>query len=421
MEICEYVQLNERNPNMIHKADVRRVATKEFSQTEEKTQKSQVIPPKSIPATVQTQTQRNQKIQKVQDELDKVILTREELDDIKKTLEKILDASADDLSFFSRAAKIWGKLSLWKKIVAGIAFIIPLFAVGIIEHLLIFLGLSLATLFLYTSGSLLMDDHDNKKKAHITRLKAVVLNLTHTLGQIALSLDKLRSQLTVEIEKLSSYMDELQGQIQILTKQTEKLGFSVKEHEMLLKTNKAELDKIHRDFEEAQSRLSQKIQALEKIKTEMGAEIAKGKSISDSLKGTVLTLTNVISLDKEQKRAFEEKLNKFLENREASFHLIAERICVAEEQLAVVSKELELSNRRYQTLLDRGEVQVTRLEQLHTPEKKMIRKTPLQKSNPSPLQNIGFYGSTEKPTDAPLPNPTMQQTMEFWTEEKRCA
>lgn len=363
----------------------------------------------------------NKKSKKIKEELNQVLLTQKELDQIKENLTRMIDAMAHNPSFLSRAAAYWGELPLWQKIVTGVVLIVPTFVISLVAHIVVIFALSIFTLFTYTASSILLDNHHQLNIDRTEHLKAGITSLADTLGLIILSLDKIREQLAAEIEqfqkeneKLGLNVEELNAQIQELTQQskqlketeqglrqtnneleklTESLKGSIKEHSDLLESNKEQLKQVQLNYEKAQSDLSKKIAELNQVKLGMSKEIERVKGIAATLEGTVQTLSASLLLDETQQQAFREKLESFLNNKETSFHQIAERICEAERQLTIVKEQYEHLNEQYQQLLNRGEAQIGRLEKLQSVPAKSRPAT----GQVTLLKNIGIYADKSSP------------------------
>ncbi|BCA94836.1 membrane protein [Legionella antarctica] len=371
-----------------------------------------------IPETIQQDeaTELNPKdikSKKIKENLEQVLLSQKELDQIKENLNRMIEAMAHNPSFLSRAAAYWGELPLWQKIVAGIVLVVPTFVISLVAHIAVIFTFSLFTLFTYTASSILLDNHHHLNIDRTEHLKAGINSLADTLGLIILSLDKIREQLAVEIEhfqkeneKLDLNIDELKAQIQELSEQsmlfeeterglretngdlvtlTESLKDSVKEHTRLLENCKEQLRQMQQNYEKAQFNLTEKVAELNQVKLGMSEEIERVKGIAGTLQGTVQTLSTTLLLDETQQQAFKEKLESFINNKETSFHQIAERICEAERQLAIVKEEYERLNEQYQQLLERGKTQIDRLEQLHSVQAKSPPTT-------RPTTNLNTFG-----------------------------
>ena len=370
----------------------------------------------------------NEKSKKIKENLEQVLLTQQELDQIKENLARMIDAMAHNPSFLSRAAAYWGELPLWQKIVAGIVLVVPTFVISLVAHILVIFALSIFTLFTYTASSLLLDNHHQLNIDRTEHLKAGINSLADALGLVILSLDKIREQLATgveqfqkENEKFALNIDELNAQIQEFTQQTqrikereqalshtnkdleklnESLQSSVKEHKELLESSKEQFNQVRLGYEKFQSDLTKKITKMKEINLELNKEIKRVQSIAATLEGTVQTLSAALLLDEEQQRAFTEKLESFLKNKEASFHQIAERICEAEHQLVIVKEQYEHLNEQYQQLLNRGEAQIGRLEKLRSepPQSRKVASSPV-----TVLRNVGICADKHAPAEKDTP------------------
>lgn len=371
------------------------------------------------------------KSHKNKEHLDQVLLTQKELDQIKTNLNKMIDAMAFNPSLFSRAARYWGELPLWQKIIAGGILIVPLFTIAILVQVAVLFAISIFTLITYTAGSILLDNHHRNNINSTENLKTGIAGLADALGKVILSLDALREQLGVQIEQfqqenqqLSENVSNLNDEIQSLNEQSEllkstekalratqidleqtagTLKISLEEQTQLQTRTQAELDQVKLGFEKNQKDLAEKISEFGAVKTQMSSEIEKGRLVVETLKGALESLSKTLLQDKKQQQAFKEKLDVFLSNEEASFHLIAERIGKAERQLVLVTAELtqtkdqlDANVKRYEQLLNREEQHIIRFEK--------IEPSPTQKPKASKgqaLTEVGIFAVDERANRAP--------------------
>lgn len=327
-----------------------------------------------------------------QDNLKQIANSQEQLSQIKKSLGVIIDTMEQNESFFSRAANFWGKLPLWQKILGGIALTVPTLAAGLAAHIGILLAISGVTVIAYTASGIVLDDHHSCNKNIADRLKQGIFSLADILEITIAALEKVRQNLAIEIEKfriqnekLTNTIGELGGQVESLTNQVEifiateqllrtskeeleatnqNLKQTVAENNDLLRANQQELTQVKQDYEKSRIQLSEKVTELAEVRVSMGLEVEKAKKVAATLQGTVQTLSSTVIEDSSHRKAFQEKLEHFLVDSEASFDKVADRICEAERELAAVKEELQHSNERYQSLLERQEKQVDRLEKL---------------------------------------------------------
>lgn len=131
-----------------------------------------------------------------------------------------------------------------------------------------------------------------------------------------------------------------------------------------LENTQRQLEQVAQAYKENQNQLFDKIKELDNVKEKMGKEVEQARAVGLVLSGTVETFSNMVIQDKEQRAAFQKRLEEFLTNKEKSFVEVADRIYDAERKLSIVTKQLEESNQRYRKLLDRQEQQIIRLEQI---------------------------------------------------------
>lgn len=322
-----------------------------------------------------------------------IALTQTQLDKIKNDLNLMIDAMANNPSLISRAADFWGHLSVWKKIIAGIALILPTLLVGILAQIAIFLVISIFTLIAFSASSFVLSDHLKHNTATTDGLKDGISNLAEVLGTVIRTLDLLRQKLARSIEEfekeneiLQASITELNDEILNLTTQTQQLQDTeqqlaqtneklkqtctqftqtIDEQAELIKANQRQIEQTHQAYEASQIQLSEKIIEFNTVKVEMGLENEKTKKIAMTLQAAVEALSGTVITDGENQIAFKDKLDQFLTNKEASFDQVAIRLSEAERELFIVKEELKQSNERYKELLDRGSKQITRLESLH--------------------------------------------------------
>lgn len=360
----------------------------------------------------------------VNETLEQVLFTQKELDEIKENLNKMIDAMAHNPSIISRAATYWGELPLWQKIVAGVVLTVPAFVFAIVAQIAVLLSLSIFALVIYTAGSILLDEHHNHTVSSTENLKECISSLATTLGTVILALDTLRQQLAgqieqlqIENEQLGNHVEELGDQIKDLVQQvdllkaTEKalrktqteleqlsqsLQTTVEEHTELLLQNEEQLAEVTQNYEKAEIKLSVKIAELDQVKIDLGEQIKQGQVIANTMSAASVELLGVLSQDKEMQKAYLEKLEVFLNDKETSFHLVATRICEAEKQLAVLKDEYQRLNQKHELLLQRSETQIDRLSQIPSPMAQTSETTPAKA-----LQKFGLYSVDTKQTVPP--------------------
>lgn len=368
--------------------------------------------------------------------LKKITSVKEDLLKVKGTLVGIVDTMADDPSMITRWSKSWGELPLWQKIIGGVALSGPAVAAGLFAHVAALMVIGGVTGVAYTASGIILDDHHVHNVNIAQRLKQGVSDLADLLMLTINALEKIASDLRVEIEKfaientkLADSVTELQSEVESLSNQVElfiktqdllretrndlektaeSLKTSVVEQTDLLNKNQLMLEQVKVDYEKNEKQLSAKIAELLSVRKAMDLEVERAKLVANTLEGTVLSLTGTVIKDGEQRVQFQENLDKFLKDKEGGFDKVATRICAAEAELEQVKNQLSDSTQRYKELLDRQEEQVTRLEQLDKElgteniPPKSNRKNTATSTNTKGLHQNGFY-TPNKCHTAPIP------------------
>ena len=188
------------------------------------------------------------------------------------------------------------------------------------------------------------------------------------------ALDKIREQLAVEVDDFKQEnqkfrqenamfgenISKFHAEIEVLNLQINQLTQS----NTALSATQEKLTLLTKNYEELNGTLFEKVAKFAGIKSSMSLEIENLKRVGGVLQSTVLTLSETVLADDDQRSLFRAKLEAFLSNSLASFDQVAERICKAERELAIAQIALDLSNKRYEGLIDRHTEQVDKLEKM---------------------------------------------------------
>ncbi|KTD82558.1 LegC2/C7 family Dot/Icm T4SS effector [Legionella waltersii] len=368
-----------------------------------------------------------QKTKNDKDRFEKIVTTQNKIQKIKADLSQLIQAMNHNPSLLSRAAIFWNKIPLWQKITAGAVLTVPLLMIGLMANLAALITLSIITAIVYTASSILLDNHQSQNTDNTEHLNAGILSLVELLDTVISTLELLREQLAIEIDafqkendRLTENIDHFCEQIRTLKSQiselsdTEKalrttqieleltaktLKGSIEEQSQVLENTQKELEQVVQDYKDNQNQLSDKIKEMDDIKEKMGKEVEQARAVGLVLSGTVETFSNMVIQDKEQRAAFQKRLEDFLNNKEKSFVEVADRICEAEHKLSVVTKQLEESNQRYRRLLDRQEQQIIRLEQIDAEQSDEVQDS---FDGVKPSIN-GFYAIKKEPPFLSVP------------------
>ncbi|WP_131795584.1 LegC2/C7 family Dot/Icm T4SS effector [Fluoribacter gormanii] len=371
-----------------------------------------------------------------QDKLEKITITKEIFEEIRKSLQDTVKSMEKNPSIFSRAAEYWGELPLWQKIIGGVALTVPTLIIGIAAHIGFLLALCGVTAVTYAAGGVILDDHHKCSTSAVESLQKGILGLADLLELTINALDIIRKQLATEIqkfvkenEKLAENIEALSNQIDAIDKQviatskvntilgetkdglvavSESLKEGVTQQADLMKQNQEKLDRITEAYSANQKELALKVLEVQKVRFELGEELTKARSLIEALHSSVSQLSLVAIGDEEKRLAFQKKLDEFIENKEASFLQIADRICASEEKLKLVQLELENTNRRYHELLQIQEKHIDTLKILSTqsPSEQTPKTTPVGEI----LSNVGIYATRQ---GAPVSQATQTLSPEF--------
>lgn len=338
-------------------------------------------------------TQDSKTPEKAKNNFEKMLFTQKQLIDVKKFLVKIIEAIGENPSFLNRLSKYWGDKPTSYKVIAGVALVGPTALIGIIAHAIPLLAISGLTLAGYVTSSVVLDDHNTHNVSVTERLKEGVLSLADVLGIVIEALDTIRKDLAIEVEKFKEenekYMEEnnkLSLSLQDLSRQLQHLSYfteclqvtelmlrkekdeltmtakslesSIESQSKLFEENQKKLEEVTRQHEQILIQLSGTSSELETVKKEMGKELEKTRMVAKIMSEAAQSLSGTVVEDKENRIIYQEKLDKFLMDKEKSFDQVTNRICEAEKKLSMVEKELELSNNRYTLLLKKHEKQL---------------------------------------------------------------
>ncbi len=357
-----------------------------------------------------------------QDKLQKITITKEIFEQIRKSLQDTVKSMEKNPSIFSRAAEYWGELPLWQKIIGGVALTVPTLIIGIAAHIGFLLALCGVTAVTYTAGGLILDDHHKCSTSAVESLQKGILGLADLLELTINALDIIRQQLAAEIQKfvkenarLAENIDALSERIDAIDRQviatskvnetltetkdglvavSDSLKEGVTQQANVLKQNQEKLDRIIGAYSASQKELAEKILEVQKVRLELGEDLERAKTITSSLQIALSQLAGSALGNEEQRLAFQKKLESFIENKEASFLQIIDRICDSERRLALVQIELESSNKRYQELLEiqGGHIEILRMLSTQPPSE----QTPKTSLVGELLSKNGIYAAKQE-------------------------
>ncbi|KTD75282.1 LegC2/C7 family Dot/Icm T4SS effector [Legionella waltersii] len=301
--------------------------------------------------------------------------------EIKKHIAKVVEALAQNSSFFSRIATTWADMPLWLKIVLGFAVVVPTLVLGIVFQVITLIVFSLLSIASYLGIAYLLNNHNEHTHDITDKLQETMNTLADSLEEAIQSLEPLRKELAEQVnyfhdenERLLSSDEELRHKISQLTEEGRRLqedseslksvNFQLKgtntklesSNELqkeLLRINVQEIERLNKESEKNAFALVQATQELERVQKEMGERLRQSQLIAEVLQQNAIEFSNQVIESKEERELFQTKLKGFVSNQAESFNRITDRIFQAETELARVKEELNFSNKRNEELLDR--------------------------------------------------------------------
>lgn len=362
----------------------------------------------------------NPKLKTIKESLEQFESTQQNIKEIRKHINSIIDSIAQNRSLFTRLSHYWAKMPLWQKIGIGLLVTAPTLALAIAFNILMFYVACALTLAAYIASSYILDNHNEHDEKITDRLKEGMVGLADALENVIKSLDTLSDELANETqvmheknELLEEKVAGLCTKVALITeqglklKQTEQellmikntlenkagsLRENIEEQKELLELNREELGQIRQEIDQNHIDLSTAILELDKVREELGTEIKKANTIATLLQTNVKDLSDTVITDEEQRLAFQAKLEDFIKNKEESFKKIADRIFATQQELALVKDELNRNNKRNRELLERQELQINRIAQCTSTQHKPAQT----------LKMVGLYASDVNDYESPI-------------------
>ena len=93
------------------------------------------------------------------DSLTSITLIQEYLGQIKESLGAIVDTMQENPSMINSAARFWGELLLWQRIIGGVVVSGPTLFIGAAAHIGFLVTISEVSALVYTTVGMVLDDH----------------------------------------------------------------------------------------------------------------------------------------------------------------------------------------------------------------------------------------------------------------------
>ncbi|WP_133135184.1 LegC2/C7 family Dot/Icm T4SS effector [Legionella rowbothamii] len=324
--------------------------------------------------------------------LESIAPSNELLIQVRNSLEAIIDSLEQNPSILTSITKYWGSLSLWEKIFGGLLVTGPTLVVGVAANVGFLITLSGLSAGAYITGGIVFEDHFENTKIITEKLKRGVFEIADVLVLTIRSLDIIRQKLTTEVEKfqeenkrLTSNINKLSDEVSDLSVQiesymitekhlrqtkeqlehtAEELKIDLGRNQQKYDTAVNEISSLQKHHERCTQLLTLQVDELTVKRKQLEDELEKTRKLTSTLQVAVQTLSSTVINDAQQRDAFQERLEKFVKNKEQSFTQVADRICSAESELISVKKRLEESLKQHEELMEKQNQLIIRLEMI---------------------------------------------------------
>ncbi len=318
--------------------------------------------------------------------------SQNQLSQIQKDIDTLIDAMTKNPSLISRAASYWGQIPLWQKIIAGIVLASPTLVIGILTQLITCFVITGFLVASYVGSSLILDDHYNHTQHSTKNIKTGVTGLAEGLNLVTQTLEEICDELSTQVqlfskenEKFGNNVETLALQNQALTKEVERLKAaerqlfltqedlrktsvdlkkSVDDQTILLEQTQAALNKVKIDFERNQQELAEKNKELSEVKKHLELEVARyGQQVT--LLQTALNdlAANIVKAPEEQEK-FYKKIEDFIQDKNNNFLDIFDSFSKDVKELAQLKEQYKQRVDEYELLIYKQREQVNNTSRL---------------------------------------------------------
>ncbi len=354
---------------------------------------------------------------------EQIAFMQKHIGNVQGSLKILLNSMAENPSYLSAWARLWGDLSQWKKWLGGTLVTALPITVAIAAHLPVLFGVGGAMAVIFGTTNFLLEDHFRSSQFFLQKIKERVLSLADILvwtitilHDLAKVLEtqvnkfkeenaKLKSEnerLTDNVDKLCRSVDVLSRNIkikldecQMISNIKEELAINIQQlsHRLDSQTLDAEARIQHLEaLEESQSKLAlieeayssiteqmhSQISQLAKEKSELAHEVANLKQMGQVLSATIQEMSKTVIGDASEREQFQQRLDRFITDKEESFAELTAKASETGKKLIHTQEELESTKealketqlRLQSVLLDHQNIVLahqnvlTRLEQL---------------------------------------------------------
>ncbi len=352
--------------------------------------------------------------------LQQILTTHQRLTQVQKDFEDAIDSFAANQSVFARSAAYWAKIPLWILVSSGLAVFVPLIILSMALQLTVLLTLSIFALLAYAGGSYLLFDYNRHSIQSTNKFKIILANFSDLLVNLIDLIDALHKQFKTEVEQLAlentnltNNVSRLDGEINKLTGQIATLNTTEGElcavrdglkktmdelratsgaQSEVLQQTQAQLNKVQQQYEQNHKTLSERIEALETLRSKLETDLNIAKNLAHTLSDTVTVFTGTLRFNEEQRTLFLEKLHTFIDDEQLQFDQITQRMLETQQNLTSTLEETRSSNNHYTQMIEYQDSVIQKLEQVT--EKLVVSSTPIIDNSISALKHCGVFSGS---------------------------
>ncbi|TAL63397.1 MAG: hypothetical protein EPN84_05070, partial [Legionella sp.] len=201
------------------------------------------------PSDVQNPDQHEEQLQELFADIaipvDPLQASSKKISALKKQINIMIDVMADNPSLFAQAARYWGELPLWQKIIGGVVITVPTLILGILTTIGAIISFSICSLIAYAGIGYILDNHYSTSAHTTAGLKDGVGSLADMLSQVVLSLEDIEKDMSAGIEKFTQQNTALEGNVNAFKNQIKEMDLrmeALREHVQAVSVAKATLE-----------------------------------------------------------------------------------------------------------------------------------------------------------------------------------
>jgi DNA repair exonuclease SbcCD ATPase subunit len=316
----------------------------------------------------------------------------DELSKIQKDIDTLIESIANNPSVLSRVSRYWGNISLWKKIITGVALTVPLLLIGLFFQQITCVILSITIALGFAGLGYVFDDHHKQNQHNTLNIKSGVFSLAEGLDLIKNALKRIRDALSDQIGHFTQentvfekHVGAIGKEGESLAKQVERLKLSEKKlastvnglsdsnqelkkeletQSKLLDESQAELNRARAHYTQSLQELQTEIERLNELNNRFSDDSTNSKAIAQALRQSHKSFLEVMSTDAKTQAGFLGRLDAFINGKDPSLLQLTESVSEANKRCDEYQKRLQSALNECEQLLKRNKGLVSQLETL---------------------------------------------------------